>query len=178
MRGQGDSLHYPGESAPGPRSLPGHRTTCTKDEEHLNSWVHPCFPQTTLGSSLSWAIKKRIRGGWSSSRQCGFREHPLLRTEVSTLKEGPVIKTQNTGRTWPGGSGWTHCWIPADTEERPQVWEHQPGPHTVFHDFSPISWPVFQRKPVCLTSSALGHINWSEPTSYIFIPAFFLLESV
>lgn len=87
MGGQGNFLHYPGESAPGPRSLPGHRTMCTKDEEQLNSWVHLCFPQTTLGSSLGWVIKKRTRGRWSSLRQYGFREHPLLRTEVSTLKE-------------------------------------------------------------------------------------------
>lgn len=35
LEGGGDSsLFYPGESAPGPKSLPCHRTIGTKDREH------------------------------------------------------------------------------------------------------------------------------------------------
>lgn len=158
-RGELTLLFYPGESPPGPKSLPRHRTTGTKDRENheelclLGAPLLPSDNPEGKSSSLSSVMKDRTRGRRSILRHSRLNEHSFPRT-ISTHRVMASTCQRCTpallARSKPRGGLTPLLWLntlldPYSTEERPQVPQSQPGSHTYPYIFSSIL-ACFQKK--------------------------------
>lgn len=117
-------------------------------------------------SSRSSVMKDRTRGRRTSLGHSGLSQHPFPRT-ISThwvmanaIKDAskPCYQAPNPGEDLPSCLDWTGCWIPTAWKRGPRSSQA----HIPTQASSPVSWPVFKRKPDCLASSVLGHTNWSQ----------------